>query len=255
MKGEKKDALGIINCIIGAIGLISIVVAIISFRYDKKKEEMLRAPLLQVASYTVNEFGFELLYPQDSGKPDSEQFSLDRRTFLLPNTQEKLQSYSFYMNVTRSSSEDAAEIIALGTMCLRNAGYDMASFELEKVDILFLNGKTLVLSPRQVGGGPVHNILNMTEEAIDIMVSYRVAKKCDHSLFKDNIDWNRKKELVGENVLNTYLPGELSCDLWKRITLTCVTCNMHNERYRQEFDMVNTDGVITTSSRLLERVK
>jgi len=254
-----EKIIAIIGCV---VSLASIAVAIASYRYSKAKgarkadeTEMLRAPLLQISSYAINGREYELKRPQDSGKPHAQQFSLDRRTFVQMDTKKESSYYSFYMNTTRSNAENDVELLAIGTLHIKNVGYWMASFEVEKVDITLLNGKYIVLLPRQVENKPVHNVLNMADETVEIFVSFRLLKEGDYRVFKYDADWERKRQAAGDNLLNVYMPGELSCDLWEMITITCITCNMHNEHYRQEFNMINTDGVITASSRLLERVK
>ena len=253
------------NIIIIIFSAVSLGVALASLCYSifkgKRKvdeTEMLRAPLLLVTSYALNK-EYELVPPQDSGLPDSKQFSLDRRTYQQIDTEEKSSHYTIYMNATRSSGEEAKELLALGTIQIENAGYQMASCELEAINIAFLNGKSdLRLNPRQVDGEPVHNVLSLKDEPIEIFVSYRVSKNGDHSMLDLALlesQWEQKKQAAGENMLNVYMPGEVSCDRWKTITITFKTSNVHEELYRQEVILTNRDGVFTASSRLLERVK
>jgi hypothetical protein len=162
------------------------------------------------------------------------------------------------MNTLQSSGEDDAELLALGTLQITNVGHRMLSVEVEAVKIDFLNGNDLTLYPSQANGGATHYILNTTDEVIEMLVSYRIPKDGDRRMFKYELlesQWEQKRQVTGENMLNVHIPGMLVCDLWKTITIRLVTCNIHNELYRQDIRLDNTDNVITTSSRLLERVK
>jgi len=256
-----EKIIAMIGC---AVSLASIAVAIASYRYSRAKgaqkadeTEMLRAPLLWGIGYKPTGHEKNRFLEGQDITPGFRAFSLDRRTVLMQGEKEKgLSKYSLYFNTVQSREETSVvKMIAEGTLKLKNLGYDMTSYEIERITIELANKMKFDLQPELKMGIPAHNELHMADSEVEIFMSFLFCKDGQFSMF----DYEQAKKgwgvLEDINLINTYIPDALYCNKWREITVIGITSNIHNERYRQDIRWTIKDGVITTSSHLLERVK
>ena len=213
------------------------------------EQKQLRAPLLQIVQYKPLK-DYVVSPQQNDSWASSGQFTLDRRSF-GPKGQEKPQ-YSLYLNATHSPADEHIDLFAMGVVYIKSVGHSIAAVELVEVTIYYPENRKLSMTPRKVNNKPVHYILNMTKETIEVLFSIKSPKTGPYRFQ----DFNKIKEsnveeklnLYANDALNVYIPGRLRCDHWEKIVLHFITYNSHNEAYRQNVEVHNRDGVITTHS-------
>ena len=241
------------------LSFISLIFVYIESKRNKRNFILDNAPLFLAENETLEietrRSFTKLSIPDRLGKG---RFFFDRRTFMESYRTDTCHAtvckpyLSIILDLTENVDfEKAEKKIGYCKLNMRNVGYPMISFKIQRIMIHYIKGHTITLYPEKEGLLTQYIEKN---ETCDILVSVLYEKGSQNAFFDDSVTQDNEfaqKKLDETNGKLFNIPFPSGANRFDKIVIDSVTTNIFNYSYEQRIELIQENDIVHANTYLL----